>query len=273
MTLLAPDAGLVDYLARRVGAKVRLVFTENATTMVSYRWKAAGEVHLRLHRMFVEATTAVHDAIAAFVRGNRGAASRPMDEFIRSNRHLIRRRERRLDEARLRSPAGDVYDLKAMRDRMNRRFFGGHVTARITWGRQPPRRRRRHIGFGAYYRDLDLIRVNPLLDQRWVPKFFVEYIVYHEMCHAYLAFDLFGRDGVHTPRFRELEKRFPKFDEALAWERANLDRLLGLAPVTRTRRRRLRVDEMPSQVHALPRRARGGNGNGLLSGARFAALW
>jgi predicted SprT family Zn-dependent metalloprotease len=218
---------LTEHLARRVGAKVRVTVTENATTMVSYRWHSAEEVHVRIHTMFGEAESEVIDAVAAFVRGNRGSASRPMDEFIRANRHRIRRRERRLDAARLRPPEGRVYDLSVMHERLNRKFFGGHVTARITWGRQPPRRRRRHIGFGAYYRDLDLIRINPLLDERWIPKFFVEYIVYHEMCHAFLAFDLFGRDGIHTPRFRELERHYPRFDEALEWERDNLDRLLG----------------------------------------------
>lgn len=226
---LAPE-DLAAHLIRKIGARVVVTLTENATTMVSYRWKAADEVHVRIHRMFLESEMAILDAVSAFVRGNRGAASRPMDDYIRDNRHKIRRRERRLDAARLRPPEGDVHDLGEMRARLNRRFFGNHVTARITWGRQPPRRRRRHIGFGAYYRDLDLIRVNPLLDQRWIPKFFVEYIVYHEMCHAFLAFDLFGRDGIHTPRFRELERRYPRFDEALAWERENLDRLLGAMP-------------------------------------------
>lgn len=247
---------LASYLGRRIGAKVTLVLTENATTMVSYRWRAAGDVQIRVHRMFTDAAVAVHDAVAAFVRGNRGAASRPMDEFIRANRHLIRRKAPRFDPDKLKAPKGDVYDLKGMRDRLNKKFFGGHVTARITWGRQPPRRRRRHIGFGAYYRDLDLIRMNPLLDQSWVPKFFVEYIVYHEMCHAFLAFDLFGREGIHTPRFRAMEKRFPKFDEALTWERENLDRLLGHASITRVSRPR--GAPLPSQIHddGQPRRSR-----------------
>lgn len=230
MNLAGSSTAVIERLTSRVGARVTVTFTENATTMVSYRWRAADEVHVRMHRMFEGAEALILDAVAAFVRGNRGPASQPMDDFIRTNRHLIRRRERRLDEAKLRPPEGEVYDLRAMRDRLNKKFFGGHVTAKITWGRQPPRRRRRHIGFGAYYRDLDLIRINPLLDQRWIPKFFVEYIVYHEMCHAFLAFDLFGRDGIHTPRFRELEKIYPRFDDALAWERDNLDRLLGHQP-------------------------------------------
>ncbi|HVO31562.1 MAG TPA: SprT-like domain-containing protein [bacterium] len=237
----ASEDSLRDHIARRIGARVTLSLTENATTMVSYRWRASDEVQVRMHRMFCEAESGVIDAVAAFVRGNRGAASRPMDEYIRANRHRIRRRERRLDPKRLKAPAGEVHDLGAMKARLNRRFFGGHVTAKITWGRQPPRRKRRHIGFGAYYRDLDLIRVNPLLDQRWIPKFFVEYIVYHEMCHAFLAFDLFGRDGIHTPRFRELERRYPRFDEALAWERANLDRLLGVH-TKRDARRAMEID-------------------------------
>lgn len=227
---LEPSDRIAVHLARRIGARVSVIVTENATTMVSYRWKSADQVQVRMHEMFGDAENPVLDAVAAFVRGNRGVQSRPMDEFIRANRHRIRRRERRLEELRLKPAAGAHHDLGAYRDRLNRRFFAGHVTARITWGRQPPRRRRRHIGFGAYYRDLDLIRVNPLLDQRWIPRFFVEYIVYHEMCHAFLAFDLFGRDGIHTPRFRELERRFPRFDEALVWERDNLDRLLGVPP-------------------------------------------
>lgn len=249
---------LSQYLARRIGAKVALVLTENATTMVSYRWRGAGDVQIRLHRMFIDASVGVHDAIAAFVRGNRGAQSRPMDEFIRANRHQIRRKAPRFDPEKLKAPKGAVYDLREMRDRLNKRFFRGHVTARITWGRQPPRRRRRHIGFGAYYRDLDLIRVNPLLDQAWVPKFFVEYIVYHEMCHAFLAFDLFGRDGIHTPRFRELEKRFPKFEPALEWERDNLDRLLGHAAPRDRAGISKRRGPPPSQIHdaGAPRRSR-----------------
>ncbi len=222
-----PSAQLAESLARRLGTSVEVVLTENATTMVSYRWRTAHKVVVRLHRMFEDAHASILDSIASFLRGRRGAHSGPMDDFIRENRHRIRKREPRFEELKLKGPVGEVYDLREIRDRLNRRFFRGHVTARITWGRMPPRRRRRHIGFGAYYRDHDLIRMNPLLDQPWVPRYFVEYIVYHEMCHAYLAFDLFGRDGIHTPRFRDLERRFPRLEKALAWEKANLDRLLS----------------------------------------------
>jgi hypothetical protein len=180
VTMLDPDPDLEPsdriavHLGRRIGARVSVIVTENATTMVSYRWKSADQVQVRVHEMFGEAENPVLDAVAAFVRGNRGVQSRPMDEFIRANRHRIRRRERRLEELRLKPAAGVHHDLGAYRERLNRRFFAGHVTARITWGRQPPRRGRRHHGLGANKPDLDQIRVKTLLDQPLIPRFLLD---------------------------------------------------------------------------------------------------
>jgi hypothetical protein len=54
-----------------------------------------------------------------------------------------------------------------------------------------------------------------------VPEFFVEYIVYHELLHA-----LFppvaaqgGRRDVHTAEFKRFEKKFPRYREAIEFEK------------------------------------------------------
>jgi predicted metal-dependent hydrolase len=116
---------------------------------------------------------------------------------------------------------------------LNREFFEDSVSAHITWGRMPSARRRRSIRFGSYSAEEDLIRIHPLLDQGFVPAFFVRYIVFHEMLHAHLGIEETpsGRRAVHTREFRRREKAYPDYDCAIAWqaEKANLAKLLKKA--------------------------------------------
>jgi predicted SprT family Zn-dependent metalloprotease len=72
------------------------------------------------------------------------------------------------------------------------------------------------------------VRIHPILDDAFVPRFFLEYVVYHELCHAALP-SVVGADGRlrhHTAEFHALERQFPRYDEAVAWQTQNLDRLL-----------------------------------------------
>ena len=85
---------------------------------------------------------------------------------------------------------------------------------------------------GSYSADSRVIRIHPALDQPGVPRYFVEWIVFHEMLHhlyrARAASD--GRRCVHPPEFVEHERRFHAFHRAQAWEASNLDLLLDPHP-------------------------------------------
>ena len=86
---------------------------------------------------------------------------------------------------------------------------------------------RRSIKLGSYCSRERLIRVHPVLDAGFVPRFFVEYIVYHELLHHMLPpIVRGGRRQLHDRRFKEHERAFPGYARALAWEREHLDRLL-----------------------------------------------
>ncbi|MFB6373046.1 MAG: hypothetical protein ABEN55_08015, partial [Bradymonadaceae bacterium] len=95
----------------------------------------------------------------------------------------------------------------------------------ITWGRDG--RGTKSIRFGSFDFDQRLIRVHPALDQEWVPRYFVEFIVYHELLHAVCP-PVEGEDGrqVHTEEFIELERQFPRYRDAVEWESTNLRRIL-----------------------------------------------
>ena len=110
-------------------------------------------------------------------------------------------------------------------------YFGGSVHVLITWGK-PGRRRprpRSTIKLGSYSSAERLIRVHPVLDRPWVPRYFVAYIVYHEMLHHIVPGHLTrtaARRVLHPPAFLERERAFHHFDRAIAWEKKHLGRLL-----------------------------------------------
>ena len=123
---------------------------------------------------------------------------------------------------------GRVHDLKAVYDRLNRRYFAGKLDLCITWGAARRRPAQRSIKVGAFLVEDRLIRVHPVLDQEMVPGYFLEWIVFHEMLHGKHAIRrVRGRRCFHPPELLREEKQFPDYWRARVWEKANLDRLLG----------------------------------------------
>ena len=126
---------------------------------------------------------------------------------------------------------GKVHDLASIYDDLNSRCFGDSIKAQITWGprRVPGNRKymRTSIKMGSYSVDDQLIRIHPSLDRKFVPRFFVEYIVYHEMLHQKHRIPVVGgRRQFHTPEFLAEEVTFECYDRARWWERENIDRIL-----------------------------------------------
>ncbi len=218
-------------LRTRSGRQVVITVTDNKTRMVSVKhYPRQNAIRLRIHRMFLSAPREVVDALGAWVQhphSNGSHAGAVIDAFIKANRHCIRRRNRRPFQAVGR---GECYDLHTLFDEVNAAEFGGAVDATIGWGRMAPNRRRRSIRFGSYFPEEHHIRIHPLLDQPRVPRFFVRYIVFHEMLHAYLGIEesKTGRRRIHSLAFRQREQQYPDYERAEAWirDRRNLAALL-----------------------------------------------
>ena len=67
------------------------------------------------------------------------------------------------------------------------------------------------------------------LDRVEVPAFFVAYIVLHEMLHQAVPHSerSGGRREHHGAEFTRLERAWPDYQRAIAWEKENLGLLLG----------------------------------------------
>lgn len=215
-------------LERLTGLEVQLTITDNTSTMMSIKKPRAARAQVRVHRMFLAADARVVRALGLWVAHPRAPRSTELlNDFIAENRHLIAHRERSVPQGAV---SGRYFDLQELYDGENGRHFGNAVQAGIQWGRMPGARRRRSIRFGSYSPEDNVIRIHPLLDQDWVPAYFVRYIVFHEMLHAHLGTNetASGRRQVHTRTFRECERRYPDYERAIAWLAApgNLTRLL-----------------------------------------------
>lgn len=217
---------LEGMLQAAVDAPLRVTITDNRRTMISLR-KRPGFTELRLHHMFLSAPVSTVRALSAYVARSDRAASVELGRYIEAHRERIRRRATRPPTVCTR---GLCHDLEAIYADVNARFFQSSVDVRITWGRQGATAygRKRSIKLGSYCSREKLIRVHPSLDTQHVPRFFVEYIVYHEMLHHVLPPVVrAGRRQLHDRRFKALERAFPDYERALAWERAHLDLLLS----------------------------------------------
>ncbi len=210
-------------LAKRLGQQIRLVVTDNRSTMLSARSKG-GRLEVRLHHMFLTADEDILEAVGDYLDGSQHAAP-VIDGFIEEHRtrHVASGRP----QSALRAE-GLHHDLRAIVDSLAERHFGGEVDVKITWGRQvQPRRRQRSLQLGTYVPDERLIRIHPVLDQPWVPRFFVEAVVFHEMLHHDMpAVVRNGRRHYHTNVFKKRERSFEYHSVAQKWEKENLWRLL-----------------------------------------------
>lgn len=222
--LFARAESLARHLSAELGMPVRLAVTDNRSTMVSFR-RASSSLRLRLHHMFLDAPAPVVRAIADYAGRGRRSAGPVLDEYIRVQQPRIRKvRDARSGHLVAR---GVHYDLREMFDALNERYFQGGIQATIGWGRWSSRRRRKSIRLGVYDHQTREIRIHPALDKAEVPRFFVEFIVFHEMLHQLFPSSNVPGRRVHHPRaFRDREKAFPHYEAAIAWEKANLRTLL-----------------------------------------------
>src|SRR5580692_6030853 len=205
---------------------VILSITDNRHSMISHSTER-GILHVRIHHMFLDAPPAVLDMLVQYLtRGDREASVR-VGRFIDDARSRIVRPTPRSSL----HTKGKVHDLLAIFDELNSRYFGASVTALITWGqrrgRQEPKNgsakgasirarplARSTIKLGSYSATERLIRVHPALDRAWVPRYFVAFIVYHEMLHHVFPAARTGanRRVLHPPAFLDRERAFGHFE-------------------------------------------------------------
>lgn len=222
-----------DSLERRIRAhlqrgRVQVTLTDNRYTMISVRRIVKERRYeVRLHHMFADADPVITRALAHYISDNDVDASRVLGDFIDSNSGHVKGRARRTP-ATVIFTVGEHHDLRHIFDDLNTRYFESRIDAAITWGARTGRPRRRNsIKMGSYSVEDRLIRIHRSLDRAFVPRFFVAWIVFHEMLHQVHDIRVKnGRREFHSKEFLADEAQFEHYDEAKSWERRHLDAIL-----------------------------------------------
>ncbi len=209
------ETSLKSNLEQSTRRAISLVITDNSTSMLSIREKN-DSLMIRLHRIFLSAGREVLNELSDYIRG-RKRKTPLISDFIKYNKHQIRKKPPRKFSIQT---EGRHYNLLDIYHSINRTYFDDKVSASITWGSKGPRRAARRRTLGSYTSQNHMIRINPILDSGNVPRYFLEYIVYHEMLHADIGIEKDrGRRIIHSREFNKREKMFKDYARAINWER------------------------------------------------------
>lgn len=208
--------------ARRPGApEVKLLVRPYVTTMGKLRLTPDG-LEVRLSELMAAAPATVREALA-WILISRLFRQAPPPHWVRHYRQYLNRREIRRTHLALRAarnrkrhcgPKGAVYDLDRLFEELRERYFGPLMAKpQLGWSGRLSR-----TLLGHYDHAHTTIVLSSWLDRPEVPQYVVEYVLYHEMLHMKHPVEhRRHRRAVHTPAFREDERRFEQLREAMAW--------------------------------------------------------
>jgi hypothetical protein len=120
------------------------------------------------------------------------------------------------------SSKGKVYDLDDIFAAVNTKYFRDAIPKPVlTWSAKKTYRI-----LGHHDATHDHVAISLSLDSEDVPRYVVEYVVFHEMLHiAHPTKHLNGRRYNHTAPFRRDERKFAEYEKAEAWIERNVRRL------------------------------------------------
>lgn len=117
---------------------------------------------------------------------------------------------------------GEAYNLTEIFRDLNKTYFRGRIPKPVlTWST-----RKTYRILGHHDSTHKTIVVSRSLDSKDVPRYVVEYIVFHEMLHIkHPTVHHNGRRYNHTAAFRADEEKFEHFDAAERWIERNVRKL------------------------------------------------
>ncbi len=141
-------------------------------------------------------------------------------EFIKKQEIQAKAKENKRTRGRkiLSGARGETYDLEEIFTKINREYFQNQIPpTTLTWSA-----RKTFRILGHHDATHETIVVSKSLDDKIVPKFVVEFVVFHEMLHIFHPTEQRdGRHYNHTPQFRRNEKKFVFYTEAERWIEEN----------------------------------------------------
>ena len=181
-----------------------------------------GQLIVRLSDLLQAAPPSVHKAIAHILLAK--LYRKPVERAHAHRYRVYTQSEivlRQTEQARqtrgrkqITTAVGRYYDLDEVFEAVNRQFFFGLLGRPVlTWSNHAARRL-----LGHYDAAHNTIMISRVFDGPRVPRYAIEYLMYHEMLHLKHPVRVkAGRRCVHSREFQAEERLFPLLNEAKAF--------------------------------------------------------
>jgi hypothetical protein len=206
-------------VAPRAEAPEVAVFWRRSANAHSSARLSRGLLTIRLPDLLDGAPPEILEALAMILLHKLHRRRVPEEHRLLYNRWLHRQEVMgRLQELRrahgfkqIRPARGEFFDLDAMFDDLNARYFQGSLEKPVLgWSARPSR-----THHGHYDSAHNAVIVSKSLDRQETPRLVVEYILFHELLHIVHPVEFRGgKRLVHTKAFKQDEKRFENLREA-----------------------------------------------------------
>jgi len=182
-----------------------------------YKYKSNSNRRLlQIHEGFIAASDSVLVAIVqTIILGKSSDTSRVIRSFSLSEEFSeVLLEMELLVESIAEISRGQAYDLNVIFETVNCEYFASQMLKpRLTWNQVSTRRK-----FGHYDPVRDRIVISRTLDNFRVPRYVVEFVIYHELLHKHHG-EKWGKSRLmfHTPEFRTSERKFKRYEQAQQW--------------------------------------------------------
>ncbi len=188
------------------------------------------EIFVRIGEICSEMPLACHKGLAYILVGKLlrkkipAGAREVYSVYVKSDAIRQRAAENKRTKGRkvVTTSKGGVYDLDEIFVDLNRQYFANSIpTPQLTWSANKTYRILGHHDAAHEH-----IAISRSLDSTDVPRYVVEYVVFHEMLHIHHPTKhVNGRRYNHTAAFKRDEQKFAYFEEAEKWIERNVRRL------------------------------------------------
>lgn len=190
-----------------------------------------GQIYVRIGEICREMPLACHKGLAFILTGKLlrkkiPAGAREVYSAYSKSDHI---REKAAESKRTRgrkvvtTSKGLVYDLDEIFALLNDSYFRNAIPKPVlTWSA-----RKTYRILGHHDANHDHVAISRSLDSLDVPRYVVEYVVFHEMLHiAHPTVHKNGRRHNHTTAFKRDERQFEHFEKADKWIERNVRKLM-----------------------------------------------
>jgi hypothetical protein len=207
--LLPKRKGFVRQNSGHINLEKLIIEFSNLTSLYRFK-KTADSAYLQISEGFIAADDDILSAlIESMLLGKRPQTTTVLKRFAVSEEFSeVLLAIDLMVEPMILIAKGRAYNLEEIFERVNRQYFEDKIAKpQLAWSKISTRRK-----FGHYEPARDRIVISLTLDDGQIPACLAEFVMYHEMLHI-LHGETWanGRRMVHTPAFRQDERKFKDY--------------------------------------------------------------